>query len=59
MSFAREGYALLLGATGLAAVAFAAALRLRNWPLWLTAFGLTIAALVVAWMIRPAIGSNA
>jgi len=50
--FAREGYPFIVGAAGLAALTFAAALRLRSWPLWLVAFLLTIVALWVAWFFR-------
>lgn len=54
--FAREGYPFILGAAAFAAVAFAMALRLRSWPLWLTALTLTIVALGVAWSFRsPAV----
>jgi phosphatidylserine decarboxylase len=50
--FAREGYPFMLGAAALAALMFAAALKLRSWPLWLVAFLLTIVALWVAWFFR-------
>ena len=50
--FAREGYPLMLGTAALALVLFAAALRLRSWPLWLLAFAATIAALGIAWSFR-------
>ncbi|MBL0172504.1 MAG: phosphatidylserine decarboxylase family protein [Gemmatimonadaceae bacterium] len=50
--FAREGYPFIVGAAALAALTFAAALRLRSWPLWLVAFLLTIVALWVAWFFR-------
>jgi hypothetical protein len=56
---AREGFTLLLGVTGLAAATFAAALRFRSWAIWLAAFGVTIAALWVAWIIRPGSGAAA
>lgn len=55
---AREGFSLLLGATGLAAMTFAAALRFRSWAIWLTAFGLIVVALLVAWFIRPGSGAT-
>jgi hypothetical protein len=54
--FASEGYPLLLGAVGLAALAFAAALRLRSWPWWLAGYVLTLMALMVAWVSRAAAG---
>jgi phosphatidylserine decarboxylase len=50
--FAREGYPFIIGAAALAALTFAAALRLRSWPLWLAAFVLTVLALWVAWFFR-------
>jgi phosphatidylserine decarboxylase len=50
--FAREGYPFIVGAAALAALTFAAALRLRSWPLWLVAFVLTVVALWVAWFFR-------
>ncbi|MGV3707900.1 MAG: hypothetical protein ACO1Q7_03600 [Gemmatimonas sp.] len=50
--FDREGYLYIFGATLLAAVAFAMALRLRSWPLWLVALAITIGALLVAWSFR-------
>ena len=54
--FASEGYPLLLGAVGLAALAFAAALRLRSWPWWLAGYVFTLVALVIAWVSRAADG---
>jgi hypothetical protein len=54
--FASAGYPLLLGAVGLAALAFAAALRFRSWPWWLAGYGLTLMALMVAWVFRAAAG---
>lgn len=50
--FAREGYPFILGAAALAAIAFALALRLRSWPLWLVALSLAVVALGVAWFFR-------
>ena len=50
--FAREGYPFILGAAALAAIAFALALRLRSWPLWLVALLLTIVAVWVAYFFR-------
>lgn len=50
--FAREGYAFILGAAAVVVIAFAMALRLRSWPLWLGALMLTIVALGVAWSFR-------
>lgn len=46
--FARDGYPFMLGATALAAVAFAIALRMRSWPVWLLAFALTVLALALS-----------
>jgi phosphatidylserine decarboxylase len=52
VNFAREGYPFIAIATLLAAAAFALALRLRSWPLWLAAFVLTIVAIWVAYFFR-------
>ncbi len=46
--FARDGFPFMLGATVLAALAFALALRMRSWPLWLLAFALTVLALCLS-----------
>ena len=46
--FARDGFPFMLGATALAALAFAFALRMRSWPLWLLAFALTVLALCLS-----------
>ncbi len=43
---------MLVGATVLAIVTYALALRLRSWPLWLTAFAFTLLVLGVAWAFR-------
>lgn len=50
--FAREGYPFIIGATALAVLLYAAALRLRSWPIWLVAFLVTIIALWIAWFFR-------
>lgn len=52
ISFAREGYPFLIGATMLAVIAFALALRLRSWPFWLAAYGFVVLALGVSWYFR-------
>jgi phosphatidylserine decarboxylase len=52
MNFAREGLSFILFAALIAAVAYAAALTRRSWPLWLLAFLLTIIALWVAYFFR-------
>lgn len=52
MNFAREGFSFMAVAALLAAVAFAAALGRRSWPLWLLAFALTLVALWMAWFFR-------
>lgn len=52
MNFAREGYSFMAVAALLAAVAFAAALGRRSWPLWLLAFALALVALWMAWFFR-------
>jgi hypothetical protein len=44
-----DGYPLLLSATGLAVLTFAASARMRSWPLWLAGYLLTLLALGVAW----------
>ncbi|QJR34977.1 hypothetical protein [Gemmatimonas groenlandica] len=54
--FAREGYPFLLGVAVLAALTFAAALRLRSWPWWLAGYVLTLVALVAAWASRTPVG---
>ena len=56
--FLREGYPLIIGAMALAAFAFAVALRLRSWPLWLTAFALTVISLGIAWSFRAPVGTS-
>ena len=48
----QEGYPYLLAAAVVTAVAFALALRLRSWPLWLLAFLLSVGTLCVAWYLR-------
>ncbi len=50
--FAREGYPFMIGAFALAALAFAGALRMRSWPLWVLAILLTVIGLWVAWFFR-------
>ncbi len=52
MTFAREGFAYMIGSAAIAALMFAAALRFRSWPLWLTALALTVVSLAVAWCYR-------
>jgi len=52
MNFAREGLTFILIAALVAAVAYAAALTRRSWPLWLLAFLLTLIALWVAYFFR-------
>lgn len=52
MNFAREGLTFILVAALIAAVAYAAALTRRSWPLWLLAFVLTLVALWVAYFFR-------
>lgn len=58
LSFAREGYPFLIGATLMAVIAFMLALRLRSWPLWLAAFGFIVLALSVSWYFRVAASSE-
>ena len=52
MSFAREGYVFIGAAALLAVAAFATALVMRSWALWLVAFGLAILALWVPYFFR-------
>ena len=52
MNFAREGYPFIGIATVLAIAAFALALALRTWSLWLLAIVITILALWVAYFFR-------
>ena len=49
MSFAREGLPLIAIAALVTAATYALALNRRSWPLWLIAFGLTIASLWIAY----------
>ena len=51
VSFAREGFPLVVVAALVAAGTYALALNRRSWPLWLLAFALTIAALCVAYFV--------
>jgi phosphatidylserine decarboxylase len=52
VSFAREGFMLIVIAALVAAGAYALALNRRSWPLWLLAFTLTLVALWVAYFFR-------
>ncbi len=52
MNPAREGTALIVVATLIAAGTFAVALGRRSWPLWLVALALVIVALAVAYYFR-------
>ncbi len=52
MSLSHEGFPLVIGATVLAVITYALALRLRSWPLWLTAFAFTLLVLGIAWAFR-------
>ncbi len=52
MNFAREGIPFILIALALAAAGYTAALLRRSWPLWLTAFVLTLLVLWVAYFFR-------
>lgn len=52
MNFAREGIPFVLIALALAAAVYTAALMRRSWPLWLTAFALTLVTLWVAYFFR-------
>lgn len=58
MHFAREGIPVIVAALALAIAGYAVALMRRSWPLWLLAFLLTLATLVVAYKYRmPVAGS--
>ena len=60
MILADHGVPLMLGATLLAVMAFALAMRVRSWPLWLSAYVLLLVALLLAWSFRvPPSGSPA
>jgi phosphatidylserine decarboxylase len=52
VSFAREGYVFIGAAAVVAIAAFATALALRSWGLWLVAFALTLIALWVPYFFR-------
>ncbi len=52
MNFAREGIPFIVMALALAAAGYTAALVRRSWPLWLTAFALTVLVLWVAYFFR-------
>lgn len=47
-----EGLPFVVGATGVAIIALALALRFRSWPLWLAGFTSLLVALGLAWMFR-------
>jgi phosphatidylserine decarboxylase len=52
MSFAREGYVFIGAAAIVAITAFATALAMRSWALWLVAFCLAMLALWVPYFFR-------
>lgn len=52
MNFAREGIPFILVALAISAAVYTAALMRRSWPLWLTAFALTLVTLWVAYFFR-------
>jgi phosphatidylserine decarboxylase len=52
VSFAREGLVFILSAAAISAAAYIGAVRARSWPLWLTAFVLTLLTLWVAYFFR-------
>ncbi len=52
MSFAREGLPFILSAAAISTAAYIGAVRVRSWPLWLTAFVLTLLTLWVAYFFR-------
>jgi len=52
MTFAREGWPFIAGALVLTIAAYALALTLRSWPLWLVAFVITILTLWCAYFFR-------
>ncbi len=51
---AGQGYGMMFAATVLAVITFAIALRMRSWPFWLLAFGITVGALWMGWSFRRA-----
>ena len=57
MSALRDGYVVLLGASGLTVLTYALALRLRNWAAWLVAYAITIGTLVGWWTQRGSVGA--
>ncbi len=52
MTFASNGYLMMFGSLALLVLVFAAALRLRSWPLWLAGVALTVASIAVFWVFR-------
>jgi hypothetical protein len=58
MLILREGAPVVVGATGVAVVALALALRVRSWPLWLVGFGSLLAALAAAWAFRTPVAGG-
>jgi len=52
MNVAREGFVIIAVAVLVAVGAFALALNLRSWGLWLLALALTVVALWTAWFFR-------
>jgi hypothetical protein len=58
VSALRDGYVVLLGASGLTVLTYALALRLRNWSAWLVAFAITIGTLVGWWTQRGSVGAG-
>lgn len=54
MTLAGEGDPFVIGAAGLAVIAFVLALRLRSWPLWLVAFAMLVMAITAGWLFRDA-----
>ncbi len=57
--FRSDGYLVVVAGTVVAAAIFAAALRLRSWPLWLLAFLLTVGTLLAAWWLRAPLDPTA
>ncbi|HMS03393.1 MAG TPA: hypothetical protein PKE51_10485 [Gemmatimonadaceae bacterium] len=59
MTIVRDGLPFIVGATGVALVAFALALRARSWPLWLVGFVSLVVALGLAWVFRAPASAGA
>ena len=59
MTLMRDGLPFVVGATGVALLAFVLALRVRSWPLWLVGFASLLVALGLAWIFRAPVSAGA